>query len=1228
MRPLLLFKLLQLLLGLLSLLLRAVPVAAAHADGSTARGAGRDSGNIRSSQDREAAMIIGGAAHKTTSTSAGPNPCVRADGTARASCFGFDATDSTSILQTAFASGASLLTIDDAGNQLPWVVTPLLLENVTDMVVVVEPGVTILAKEGAFHGGGDCLLLLRNCHNVTLTGGAAAVDGAAGAAAPPRGTLKMRREDYADPAKYTKAEWRMAIRLDETAHNITISNLHITESGGDGIFVFGASNVLISGCFVDKHYRQGLSIISARGVLVERCVFADTNGTEPAAGIDIEPDASIHGARPELSNVTIRDCSCRGNAGGGLLMNLAALNSSTPPISISIQNLTVDGQMQHGPGLTIGNVKHVVGNISISNSRVRNTRGCGLAIYKKEAAGAFARLSNLQLSNVAVGYPPRPGHSKPHAGCDPTGACAPILLIGGTDAHNAPAAANGGIVFDGPCVVHDELDRSFLRASNIGFAFEQIVGSFDVWNPESCTVMIQNGTDKPPRPLTRIAARLWTNTSGMSLDTRCHNSSTGIDGVGPSAMKRPFVGHNEDAVHSVSPSSDARVVRAWVGAAQGFWPNCSHRYANCAHNSGALGMIRQRKDVLDGVFLGCEVGMRANGSLYMPADGAPRLCAEAVAAIRAISSSITIQGVVSIISCPLSQKINANPSIFVDSAAAFADRFGFNGLNLNWESCPYYCDRDPIDCGTWGVNCTCSPAGFGTGVARTVNTLGERLRRANRTVTLAIGVLKKGNDGAIVRPPYVYPNVSAPGSLHPTSDITRMLRSSPFLERITDMDTYYQNNTDPMINHPDYFEQCARASQLGFGPKLGVGLGAYEVPIRPPAQTNFLRILQYLDSLNVLELDIFSLDSRPGSLCKTCAPGWAGPTPPEYWWPMLEQWKNRRIQDVKLNALKTSDDDVRPVATKPREFLRSGNPAKKTLEQVSLMVKHDDSGDAPLAVVAPPTTNSSAMVYLLLPASTFSRPSDAALLAVKEVRRYIFAATGVLLPLAVVRCAALGDDSALAAGSVLLTSQCAEAAALSGEQHAVQRHAGVSSLVLAADDHALLRAAYRWAELALGVHFGIGGDTVAKRSRGEYERRVAKLDKVASAENGLLFAPAFSTRGIQPFHDFSEGPDLWEAADYKRYLTQMAKLQLNFIGLHSYNYYNDLKNYDESSGTNRGNHAEPGVWQGMPSAVDEGNVNASYTSGVEAVSWQSTCMSGDGTVRHKLLLLLLLPLLL
>ena len=67
----------------------------------------------------------------------------------------------------------------------------------------------------------------------------------------------------------------------------------------------------------------------------------------------------------------------------------------------------------------------------------------------------------------------------------------------------------------------------------------------------------------------------------------------------------------------------------------------------------------------------------------------------------------------------------------------------------------------------------------------------------NRTVTLALGVLKKGgpcNTAAdapcgIVKPPFVYPNISG-DSRRPTSDITRLLKNSPYLERVTDMDMY------------------------------------------------------------------------------------------------------------------------------------------------------------------------------------------------------------------------------------------------------------------------------------------------------------------------------------------------------------------------------------------------------------------------------------------------------
>jgi hypothetical protein len=34
---------------------------------------------------------------------------------------------------------------------------------------------------------------------------------------------------------------------------------------------------------------------------------------------------------------------------------------------------------------------------------------------------------------------------------------------------------------------------------------------------------------------------------------------------------------------------------------------------------------------------------------------------------------------------------------------------------------------------------------------------------------------------------------------------------------------------------------------------------------------------------------------------------------------------------------------------------------------------------------------------------------------------------------------------------------------------------------------------------------------------------------------------------MQPFHDFSEGPDQWNLDDYKLHIEQMVKLKMNFI---------------------------------------------------------------------------------
>eukprot|EP01050_Picozoa_sp_SAG11_P022883 SAG11_NODE_4440_length_1894_cov_2.064624_1_plen_92_part_00 len=81
----------------------------------------------------------------------------------------------------------------------------------------------------------------------------------------------MRRDDYAVPSRgtcpeckpYTKAEWRMGVFIAQS-ENITIRNLTVTETGGDGLYVDGyppgyhgvpkgSANIHVSDCVLDKN---------------------------------------------------------------------------------------------------------------------------------------------------------------------------------------------------------------------------------------------------------------------------------------------------------------------------------------------------------------------------------------------------------------------------------------------------------------------------------------------------------------------------------------------------------------------------------------------------------------------------------------------------------------------------------------------------------------------------------------------------------------------------------------------------------------------------------------------------------------------------------------------------------------------------------------------------------------------------------------------------------------
>ena len=220
------------------------------------------------------------------------------------------------------------------------------------------------------------------------------------------------------------------------------------------------------------------------------------------------------------------------------------------------------------------------------------------------------------------------------------------------------------------------------------------------------------------------------------------------------------------------------------------------------------------------------------------------------------------------------------------------------------------------------------------------------------------------------------------------------------------------------------------------------------------------------------------------------------------------------------------------------------------------------------------------------------------LAAAKELRRYFYLRTGVLP--AMNRFTSLSQirrDSVVMAlkGSSLLDG-LADADALKkisglGAQDYLLKTVTFLSrkivFVVGGSGPALLYGAYQLAE-KMGIRFYLEGDVVP-------EKKLTGLN-LDLDETGR---PLFPIRGIQPFHDFPEGPDWWTLENYKAILGQLPKLRMNFFGLHTYPEKNP--------------NAEPTVWIGQAGdAADDGKVNSSYPA-----SYQNTLRGNWGYEAKK-----------
>ncbi|MCP4643390.1 MAG: hypothetical protein GY851_23285 [bacterium] len=364
-----------------------------------------------------------------------PNPAAVAEvkagvrDTASAAWWGFDAEDATNTLQSAIDSGAPTVVVPYMG--MPWIVTPLKLRS--DLRLVFEPGVVVLAKAGAFKGKGDSLFDAANCSNLTLSGYGA--------------TLRMRKSDYQTDA-YEAAEWRMTLSL-RGCRQVVVEGLRLESSGGDGIYIGAGgalkycADVIIRDVVCHDHHRQGISIITAVDLLIENCVFSGTDGTAPRAGIDFEPNKD----NEKLVNCVVRGCVMEDNAGAGILVYLKPLSKASDPVSILFDRCHI--RSGRDAGVAVGAVKEdgPKGLIEFRDCTIENTAKAGMYVFDKSPEAARVTFTRCKWRNTWAD--PDARHDGPKA---------PLMVH---VRRPQLGAVNGGIDFV-DCTVYDDEERPVI----------------------------------------------------------------------------------------------------------------------------------------------------------------------------------------------------------------------------------------------------------------------------------------------------------------------------------------------------------------------------------------------------------------------------------------------------------------------------------------------------------------------------------------------------------------------------------------------------------------------------------------------------------------------------------------------------------------------------------------------------------------------------------------------
>lgn len=190
-------------------------------------------------------------------------------------------------------------------------------------------------------------------------------------------------------------EWGQGIRL-QASRNGVIRDIHISNCWGDGITIGGkydnskpSENIHVLNNVIDNNRRLGIAVTNCLGGSIQNNVIKNTNGTNPQAGIDIEPDR--YGV---VYDMVISGNDIFDNVNEGILISI---RSSLVGDTFIERNIIENNRIyRNSVGISIGSdtKDHV-----ISNNQVFNNRNHGIVV----ASNGNVISNNIVQRNNAAG---------------------------------------------------------------------------------------------------------------------------------------------------------------------------------------------------------------------------------------------------------------------------------------------------------------------------------------------------------------------------------------------------------------------------------------------------------------------------------------------------------------------------------------------------------------------------------------------------------------------------------------------------------------------------------------------------------------------------------------------------------------------------------------------------------------------------------------------------------